>query len=149
MKKAGIALTVLLMSGLAQAQTPSDEEVVKLVKKAIVQIKQGSIESSCKQFADPQGGFINGELYVYVHDMNAKMICHATNARLNGKDMIDMRDVDGVYFNKAMVDLAKGKGSGWVHYKFLNPATKTIMPKSSYVERVDDFIVGAGVYRAK
>ncbi|NEX62971.1 cache domain-containing protein [Noviherbaspirillum galbum] len=149
MNKSILAALFLLAGVNAHAQAPTDDDVVKLVKKAIAQAKQSGMEPACRQFADPTGGFIQGELYVYVHDLNGKMICHATNPKLNGKDMIDMHDVEGKKFNREMIELAKSKGNGWINYKFLNPATKTIMPKSSYVERMDGYIVGAGVYRAK
>ena len=43
--------------------------------------------------------------------------------------------------------LAKTKGKGWQDYKFTNPVSKKIEQKSAYIEKVDDLIVGCGVYK--
>jgi signal transduction histidine kinase len=64
-----------------------------------------------------------------------------------GKELIDMRDTDGKYFVKERVEIAKGKGSGWQDYKFMNPVSKKIEPKSMYLQRYEDVIVGCGIYK--
>lgn len=147
MWKIGTAALLLAFGFSTAAQGATEEDVKALVKKAVAQVKKSGVEGACKDFANPSGGFINGDLYVYVHDMQAKMICHATNAKLNGKDLLEMLDADGKPFNKEMVSIASTKGSGWVSYKFLNPVSKKIEPKVSYVEREGDVIVGAGMYK--
>jgi len=131
----------------AYAETASEQAAKALVKKAIVQIKKVGVDAACKDFAAPKGGFIDGELYVFVQDLNAKMICHAVNPKLNGKDLAELKDADGKYFNKAMVELVKTKGSGWVDYHWVNPTTGTIQEKSSYVEGVEGNLVGVGIYK--
>ena len=37
--------------------------------------------------------------------------------------------------------------SGWVEYKFKSPSDNQEHDKSSYFERVGDFLVGAGAYK--
>ena len=39
------------------------------------------------------------------------------------------------------------QGGGWVEYKWTNPETKKIGPKSTYVEKFDSLIVGCGYYK--
>jgi signal transduction histidine kinase len=46
-----------------------------------------------------------------------------------------------------MIDGATAKGSGWSDYKWTNPVTKKIDPKSTYFQKVDDVILGCGVYK--
>ena len=43
--------------------------------------------------------------------------------------------------------MAKTKGSGWQDYKFVNPETKQIEPKSMYIEKYDNVIVACGIYK--
>ena len=69
--------------------------------------------------------------------------------RLNGKEMIELKDADGKQFNKEMLELVKTKGSGWLDYRWVNPVSKNIEAKSSYVERVGEYVVGAGIYKNK
>jgi signal transduction histidine kinase len=64
-----------------------------------------------------------------------------------GKDLSDLKDADGKYFVRERIELVKKKGSGWQDYKFVNPVSKQIEPKSMYVERYEDVIVGCGVYK--
>jgi signal transduction histidine kinase len=58
-----------------------------------------------------------------------------------------LKDVEGKPLIRQMVDIAKTKGNGWVEYKWPNPVTKSVEAKSSYVERVEDVLVGAGIYK--
>jgi signal transduction histidine kinase len=137
------------MSFETQAQTPSHEAAKNLVKKAIAHLQKVGIDAACKDFADPAGGFINGEMYILVTDLQAKMICHATNPRMNGKSLMEIRDVDGKQFNKEAAEIAKEQGKGWVDYRWVNPVTKEIELKSTYFERTGDFSVACGIYRNK
>jgi len=62
-------------------------------------------------------------------------------------DTINLKDVDGKEFMKERVELMKNQKSAWQDYKFMNPVTKQIEPKSIYLERVGDLIVGCGIYK--
>ena len=42
--------------------------------------------------------------------------------------------------------MAREPGFGWIDYKYLNPKTGRIQPKSVYIERVGDVILGCGIY---
>jgi hypothetical protein len=146
---AGVAAAVLLVSSASvHAQTATKEEALVLLQKAVVHFKKNGIDTSCKDFANPNGGFIQGELYVFVEDVEATMICNAGNPRLNGKDLSQLKDADGKQFSKALADLAKTKGSGSVDYRWPNPVSKAIEAKTSFVERVDDkTFLGVGIYK--
>lgn len=39
------------------------------------------------------------------------------------------------------------EGKGWLDYKWLNPATSTMEQKSTYVEKLDDMVIGCGIYK--
>ncbi len=45
------------------------------------------------------------------------------------------------------MDLAKSKGTFWQDYKFTNPTTKKIEPKSMYCEKLDDSVLCGGIYK--
>lgn len=138
-------------SGAALAQgagRASADEAVALVKKAVAHARGKGVEQACRDFADPQGGFIQGELYVFVQDMGAKMVCHGANKRMNGKDLSQLKDANGKFFSRDMAALAKSRGSGWVDYQWVNPATQALEAKTSYIEKIDDGTwLGVGIYR--
>ncbi len=77
----------------------------------------------------------------------AAHLAHPTNPKLIGKAMLDVPDPDGKLFRKERVELAGGKGKGWVDYKYKNPVSNKIEQKSAYVLKVDDVIISVGVYR--
>ena len=48
---------------------------------------------------------------------------------------------------KERVELAKSKGKFWQDYKFTDPVTKKILPKSMYCEKLEETAVCAGIYK--
>ena len=95
---------------------------------------------------DPR--FVKGELYIVVYDMKAVILAHPFNPKLVGKELLNVPDVDGKMFRKEFVEAAKTKGSGWVDYKYRNPETDKVEPKTSKVLKVsDNCFLMAGMYR--
>jgi signal transduction histidine kinase len=58
-----------------------------------------------------------------------------------------MKDPDGKAYVKERIDIANKDGKGWQDYKFTNPLTKKIEPKTTYLEKVDDMIICCGAYK--
>jgi cytochrome c len=79
--------------------------------------------------------------------MNGNCVAHGARPALIGKNLFDLKDQDGKYLIREMIDVAKGPGSGWVDYKWPNPLSNKIEDKTSYVEKMGDYFVGVGVYR--
>ena len=124
-------------------------EAQAMVQKAIAVIKKEGRDKAFAQIDDPKGPFVDRDLYVVVYDMKGKVLAHGANAKMIGKDLIDLRDNDGKYFVKERVDMmSKGADAkGWQDYKFMNPVSRAIEPKSMYLERFEDVIVGCGIYK--
>jgi signal transduction histidine kinase len=145
-----LAAAIAMLAALPAFAQDSKQEAIALVDKAVANIQKKSIEDACKDFADPKGGYIQGEMYVFVYEANGFMKCHATNPKLNNKDMNQLRDANGKYFSKEMRDLAMSGKTGWVDYVWVNPVNKQLEPKSSYVKKVNDsYFVGVGIYTKK
>ena len=81
-------------------------------------------------------------------DMNGKELAHGSNKKMQGVDLIELKDTDGKPYIKERIELVKSKGKGWQDYKFVNPVTKQIEPKSMYFEKYEDVIVSCGVYKS-
>lgn len=122
------------------------EEAEALVKKAISMIKAEGKEKAFAEINNPKGKFVYRDLYIFVYDMNGKCVAHGFNPKMIGKDLLEMKDADGRYFVKERIEIAKTKGKGWQDYKFTNPLSKKIELKTAYIEKVDNLIVGCGVY---
>ena len=101
-----------------------------------------------KAVSDPSTKeFHDRDLYVFIYDMSGVCVAHGARPALIGKNLIDIKDQDGNYLIRRMVEIANGAGSGWVDYKWPNPQTNKIEDKSSYVEKLGDYFAGVGVYR--
>jgi cytochrome c len=145
----GVAALGLAFCGGASAnERGTSDEAVAMVKKAVAYMKEAGKEKAFAEFGDTGNKqFHDRDLYIFVYDMNGVNLSHGNNAKMVGKNLIEMRDADGKFIIKGFVEVANSKGKGWVDYKWPNPVTKSVESKSSYVEKVDNMIVGAGVYK--
>ena len=146
------AAALLLLAGFAaHAQTKgTSAEAQAMVRKAIAEIKKAGREKAFAEINDPRGRFVDRDLYVVVYDMKGKVLAHGANEKMIGKDVIDLRDNDGKYFVKERVEMmSKGpEAKGWQDYKFMSPVSRQIEPKSMYLERYEDMIIGCGIYKS-
>ena len=148
------ALAVALMLGgpvaFAQAKAKGTaKEATAMVQNAIAHLKKVGREKAFADFDNAKGAFVDRDLYIVVYDLKGKVLAHGANPRLIGKDLIDLRDVDGKYFVKERVEMMSKApdAKGWQDYKFMNPTTSQIEPKSMYLQRYEDLIVGCGIYK--
>ena len=69
---------------------------------------------------------------------------------LEGKNLIDLRDVKGKQVARDCIAAAMKDGSGWVEYYWYKPGHNTPARKLAYVRKVqagqETYIVGSGVY---
>jgi cytochrome c len=144
-----LAFAGFVSTSAVAAERGNAEEASALVKKAVAYIKANGKEKGFAAINDSKGQFVDRDLYIFVYDMKGTnmAIGNGNATKMNGKNMLDMRDADGKYIIKGFIDLLNSKSSGWFDYKWPNPVTKNVESKSSYVEKVDDLIVGAGIYK--
>ena len=142
-----VMMFVVGFSGIALAADGTPAEAKALVKKAVDYLKANGKEKSLAEFSDPKGKFVNGDLYIFVYDMNGKCLAHGFNQKMIGKDLKEMKDPDGKFYVKERIEIAKTKGSGWQDYKFTNPTSKKLEHKTAYIEKYEDLIVGCGAYK--
>jgi signal transduction histidine kinase len=82
-----------------------------------------------------------------VYGLDGVVHAHGANEKMVGKNLIDLKDVDGKAFVRERVELGKAKASFWQDYKFTNPENKKVEPKTMYCERLDDTVVCGGIYK--
>ena len=123
------------------------DEAQALVEKAMNCIAAEGKDKAFAEFSNSAGAFVDRDLYIFVVDLNGITLAHGGNAQLVGRDMSRLRDADGVYFIQNFIEMAKEQGRGWVDYKWVNPTTKKIEHKSTYIQRRDDYFLGCGIYK--
>jgi signal transduction histidine kinase len=122
------------------------KEAEAMVAKA-VQAVNADKAAAFKEITGKDKKWVNRDLYPVVYDMTGKCLAHGQNEKQVGKDLIELADADGKEFVKERVEFAKSKGKFWHDYKFTDPVSKKVLPKSAYCEKAGDVIVCAGVYK--
>ncbi|MBN9089326.1 MAG: cache domain-containing protein [Reyranella sp.] len=122
-----------------------------MVKRVQDMFKKDGADATFKAVSDlSTKQFHDRDLYPFIYDLSGICVAHGAIPALIGKNLMAMKDQDGKYFFKEMIDIAKGPGAGWVDYKWPNPLTTKIQDKSAYIEKLgDDYFVGVGVYLSK
>lgn len=132
----------------AHAQTKATAaEATAMVKKGVTFIKANGKEKGNAEISNKTGQFTDRDLYLVVYGLDGTVHAHGANEKMIGKNLIDLKDVDGKEFVKERIELAKSKGTFWQDYKFTDPTTKKIAPKSMYCEKLDDAVVCGGIYK--
>jgi methyl-accepting chemotaxis protein len=95
-----------------------------------------------------QARYDGGTNYVWINDLQPKMIMHPANPALEGKDLSDYRDPNGLAIFVAAVRIAQERGEGAIRYMWPKPGRTEPQPKISYVKLYQPWgwIVGTGIY---
>ena len=134
--------------GVASADKGTADEAKAMVEKAAALLKDQGPDKAFAAFDDPANkDFHDRDLYIFVRSMDGNTVAHGANKGMIGHTNLDLKDADGKPYNKEMIDLATSKGSGWVDYRWVNPVSHKIEPKSSFILKVGDYVVGAGFYK--
>jgi len=125
------------------------EDAKALAEKAAAYWKANGKDKALAEINNPQGQFVKGDIYVVAHDFKGNVLAHGGNPKLVGANLFEQKDpINGKFFVKEQIELAKAKGSGWVSFSWANPATKKVQPKKSWVKKVEgeECLVNSGVF---
>jgi cytochrome c len=142
-----VAFITLGVFHTADAANPDDAKT--MVEKAYAYLEENGKTEAFSEISNPQGQFVKSNLYVFVVDFNGVNLADGGNPNFVGAKHIGFKDTNGKYFIKEMIETAKNKGDGWVQYTWLNPDTKKIQEKITYVKRIKgmDAFIGSGVLK--
>jgi cytochrome c len=119
-----------------------EKEVKGLVERSVEYLKNNDLTKACATFARKKE-FILGDTYIFVLDMDGRILFHGEEPTLELGDHFDDKDSFGYLYIQAMIEMAK-KGGGWVTYSWRDAI------KDSYVALVkkgnESFVIGAGYY---
>ncbi|HRD86214.1 MAG TPA: cache domain-containing protein [Rubrivivax sp.] len=142
-----LALAIAAAAPVQASSNASKDEAVAMVKKGVAFIKAQGVEKGYAAITGKDPQFVDRDLYLVVYGLDGKCLAHGANPKQVGKDLIELTDVDGKYFVKDRVAMVKSKPAGaWQDYKFTNPVSKKIEPKTMYCEKLAETAVCGGVY---
>lgn len=142
----GRASTLVQSVASFRLQQGSAEEAVELVARAMAHRGQTSKEAFLRDLTNPAKGFHDRDMYVFALDRKGRYLAFGGNQAKVGSRVQDIAGIDGNQLLKSIIDQASVE-PGWVEYDITNPTTGKVQSKMSFVERVDDWFVGCGVYK--
>jgi cytochrome c len=160
-KQLKICLATALFAGIQVMSTTatlaagahgSEADAQEMVKKAVALVKSAGPDMAYKTFTEhPGGAFKDRDLYVFAYDFQGNCLAQGANAKMVGKNLIELKDADGNPLINGMINVVKTKKTGWYGpYKFNNPVTNTLEAKKSYCEQgAGETMVCVGVYLEK
>ena len=142
-----VALFIFGATQLWAAEAATAKEVkAKCQEAAKVLAEQG--KAALPQFNDKKGPWVWKDSYVFVYDMDGKIIGHPIMPHLRNKNVLGMKDAKGKMFGNDFLAIAKSKkGHGWSQYYWPKPGAKKPTMKVSYILKVPGkaMFVGAGI----
>ena len=90
----------------------------------------------------------DGGNYIWINDTKSVMLAHSAIPELEGQDLSSLRDVNGVYIVKGLVDISLAKGRGYVDYCWPKAGSDKPVKKISYTKYFSEWewCVGTGIY---
>jgi cytochrome c len=149
MKRLLIAtLLCLTLSSAGAATEPGEKEAIAMAERGAAYIKTHGKDEMIKRITAKDPDFMQGSLYVDMRDIHTGIVlAHPINQSIVGKDLTDVPDASGKRYRRDIIELAQKKGKGWVDYQYKNPASGKIEPKTTYILRVGDVVLEAGIYK--
>lgn len=122
------------------------QEARALLQRAVA-ATTSDVRAAIARFNDINGGFIEDDLYVFVVGLNDRVMhAHGTMPRLVGRDVSELRDVEGKPIIRQMIDIVNANGKDELQYTWPNPVTGKPEPKTTYLQKVDGYLVAVGHY---
>jgi len=105
-------------------------------------------EAQSRALDDIRGMRYAGDGYLWINDMQPKMIMHPMKPELNGKDLSGNKDPNGKALFVEFVKTVNKSGAGFVAYEWPKAGHDKPLPKLSYVKGFAPWgwIIGTGVY---
>lgn len=154
MKKVIVVSLLLIgltgMTTAVKADSATKDEVILKCRQAAQMIEEQGIDAATREIANKEGKFVWKDTYVFLMDMDGKMLAHPIKPELTRqKTTVNITDPDGKALFVDFIKIANDKGKGWVDYRWPKPGASEPVQKSTYIYRVPgtQYFVGAGIYK--
>ena len=116
-----VMMTAFAVGGAlgADAERASAKDAVAMVKKVIADMKKLGKEKIIQEIQAQSPQYRDRDLYVSVGTLEGVNLANGNNAKMAGKNIIDLKDLDGKLITRERIEIAKTKGSGWQDYNCL------------------------------
>jgi methyl-accepting chemotaxis protein len=154
LRKTGEQEIIELRNDLTESKKEALRDYVEIAVASIQQIYDAAYEDdfvaqeqALQVLTDLSYG-VKGDGYIFVYKYDGTNLATRPKPQLKGKNLIDLKDKNGVYIIKDLIDVAK-KGGGYVEYVWAKPSKNNAdADKLSYAIGLEkwQWMVGTGFY---
>ena len=162
---------MLVLAGVFFAGHPASAQAPEVTAREVVDrdTLKAFVQGAAKAYLEAadqvtplfreEGGFWkSGSIYIFIMNKEGVFFFHGANPSLEGQNLYDLEDLNGVQFVQELLAAAEA-GGGYVEYLFDDPLVEgdeeTGSPKVSYAETLSSpdfqdgqpFVIGSGFYR--
>ena len=138
----------LAFGSAVAAPEPTEKDAIAMTERGAALIKAQGKEAMVRKINAKDPAYVQGSLYIDMRDLYTGIVlAHPINSSIVGKDLTDVPDASGKRYRREIIELAQKSGKGWVEYLYKNPTNGKIEPKNTYILRVDDVVLEAGIYK--
>jgi signal transduction histidine kinase len=128
-------------------QQGTAEEAFAMVTRALAYRRDcGSHDVFVRNVSKSETGFFDRDMYLFVLDQRGTYLAFGGNTAKVGTRVQDISGIDGDGLMRAITTQAQTE-PGWVEYDITNPSSGQVQTKMSFVQQLDEVIVGCGVYK--
>ncbi|QXL83398.1 methyl-accepting chemotaxis protein [Comamonas sp. NLF-1-9] len=125
------------------------DEAQALVYRALELVNQVGLAAAADRFHDTTSDFLDRDQYIFVFDRQGVYQVFGATPAMVGKTVNDVRGLDGPYVLREFFAAAQ-RGGGWVDYEIVNPVTRVVDEKTSFIQPLGpEHIIGCGVFKPK
>ena len=149
-----LGLTALIslpaFSATPEPQTKQAKEVKALVDKGAALVESKG-KDAFPEFRKKGSAWFKGDIYLFVDDFKGNVLVNPPDPKLEGDNLMKMKDANGKLIIQSFIDLLKTQDSGWVDYMWPKPGSDKPSKKLSYIRKAKMpdggmVFVGAGIY---
>ena len=138
-----LGMLLAAVAGAGERGTPAEARA--LLDRAVALVEKDGAEAALEAFNDADGGFVDRDLYVFCMGPSYKITAHI-DPGLRGVDVSTIKDPDGKEIGREMIMIAK-RGGGSLEYRWVNPVSKEIETKVSFLKPAGTQHCAVGAYK--
>ncbi len=131
-------------AGVADRGTPAEAQA--MLAKAAAHYREVGRAAAFADFNARKAPFFDRDLYVFCIGADHVTLANGGFPNYVGTPVDALKDAEGRPIGAALLEAAASGGAGKVEYRWLNPLTRTVEPKISFVQKLGDDVCGVGAY---
>ena len=139
------AVALAVAAGALAAEKGTPAEAKAMLDKAVAHYESVGRKQALADFNARKPPFFDRDLYVVCIGPDHLEAANGGFPQYVGQSADALKDADGKPVGRAFVDTAN-KGGDSVHYRWVNPTSGKTEPKTTFVKKVHDDVLGVGAY---